>query len=287
MSGHRARPVRRPWLGRLWTWLFIAWSTVPVVVAVQFSFNDGRSRSSWQGFSTRWWWGDPQRSLWHDPRLRDALAQSFRLAVLCIAVAVPVGAALAIGLTRWRSRASTAANAVLLGPLVTPEIVTGSMLFLTVSTLYDAVPLGTAAQLAGHVTFSLSYVVVIVRGRLVAIGPATEEAARDLGATRWQAVRLVLVPQLAPALVAAAMVVFAVSIDDFVLSAFLASDASSATVPMLIYASARGAPTPALNALATVMVLASLGAIALAVAVQRRLSGRRDTAAALTDVSSL
>jgi spermidine/putrescine transport system permease protein len=129
-------------------------------------------------------------------------------------------------------------------------------------------------QLLGHITFTLSFVVVIVRGRLAAIGGQYEEAARDLGATRWQSIRLVLLPLLAPAIFAAVMVVFATSVDDFVISSFLSTGASTETVPIRIYSGARAGSTPALNALATVMLLMTLTAVALAAFVLRRVSRR-------------
>ena len=119
-------------------------------------------------------------------------------------------------------------------------------------------------MLLGHVTFTLSFVVVIIRARLAAIGGQYEEAARDLGATRLQAIRLVLLPLLAPAIFASVMVVFATSVDDFVISSFLPTGAGTETVPIKIYSGARAGSTPALNALATVMLLFTLLAVALA-----------------------
>ena len=86
------------------TWAYIAWSLVPVLIAIQFSFNDGRSRSTWQGFSFRWYWGDPTRSVLHDPSLRRALTNSLTLALVTMLIATPLGVALALGLTRWRGR---------------------------------------------------------------------------------------------------------------------------------------------------------------------------------------
>jgi spermidine/putrescine transport system permease protein len=114
------------------------------------------------------------------------------------------------------------------------------------------------------VTFTLSWVVLIVRGRLVTIGRDVEEAAADLGAPPTHVVWRVLLPLLVPAMAASILVAFALSIDDFVVSQYLASGADTTTVPMRIYAQARGAPTPALNALATIMLVVSLLALALA-----------------------
>ena len=281
--GHRiwrwlANPWGKPRFLAAWTWLYMAWSIVPVLIAIQFSFNAGRSRSTWQGFSLRWYLSDPDLSLLHDPTLRDAMVQSLKLASLAMLIATPIGVLLALGLARWRGRGSGAGNMLMLFPLVTPEIVMGSALFFTFVFLYGFIRLGTTAQVVGHVTFSISYVVIVVRGRLFAIGKEYEEAAMDLGASPIQALRMVLLPMLAPAVFAALMIVFAISIDDFVISAFLSSGQKSETVPILIYSTARAAPTPALNAVATVMLVCSLVAITVAVLALRafhRREGRR------------
>jgi len=149
-------------------------------------------------------------------------------------------------------------------PLVTPELVFAVGLFLLFTTAFKFIGLGTTAQAIGHVTFSLSFVVVIVRGRLATIGTDLEEAAADLGAPPWDVVRRVLLPLLVPAIGASLLIVFALSIDDFVVSQYLASGADTTTVPMRIYAQARAAPTPALNALASIMLAITLLALGLA-----------------------
>jgi spermidine/putrescine transport system permease protein len=162
----------------------------------------------------------------------------------------------------------------MLVPIVTPEIVFGVALFLVFTQIYTGVPSGMTRQVLGHITFTMSFVVVIVRGRLTAIGGQYEEAARDLGATRIQAIRLVLLPLLAPAIFASVMVVFATSVDDFVISSFLSTGASTDTVPIKIYSGAKGTSSPALNALATVMLLFTLLAVTLAALAMRRMSKR-------------
>jgi spermidine/putrescine transport system permease protein len=267
----------RDWLANPWgrpralgavTWLYMVWSIAPVLIAVLFSFNNGRSRSVWQGFSTRWYWGDPNLSVLHDPTMRGALEQSLRLAGLDMLIAVPLGVGLAIGLTRWRGYGARPVNYLMLFPLVTPEIVMAVSLLLVFSHLYG-VSLGTEAQVLGQVTFSISYVVIIVRGRLLSIGPEYEEAARDLGASQLGAFRLVLLPLLYPAVFASFVVVFALSIDDFVVTDYMSSGSATQTVPIKIYSSVRGTATPALNALATVMVVATLLSLSLAYVVYR------------------
>jgi spermidine/putrescine transport system permease protein len=163
----------------------------------------------------------------------------------------------------------------MLFPLVTPEIVMGVALFLVFDNLYDFVPFGTVAQFLGHVTFSISFVVIIVRGRLFAIGRDYEEAAMDLGASQFQAMRRVLLPLLAPALLASFAIVFAISIDDFVISQFLVAGADTITIPVQLYSGARLAPPPSLNALATILMVITIGAVVIAGLLFRALNRRR------------
>jgi spermidine/putrescine transport system permease protein len=277
--------LRNPW-GRprflaLITGGYILWSVLPVLLAIAFAFNNGRSRTTWQGFSFRWFTGE-NGSVLHDPSLRDALGHTLFLAVICVAVATPLGVALALGLQRWRGHGSGTVNTLMLLPLVTPEIVMGVALLLLFLRVFPGIGLGSDAQAIGQVTFTLSYVVVIVRGRLVSIGPEYEEAAADLGAPARDQFFRVLLPLLAPAIVASAAVAFATSIDDFVVTQYLSSDASTTTVSMLLYSSARGAPTPALNAIATVNLAITLLTLALAYLVYRRFAGGAEATAVAT-----
>jgi spermidine/putrescine transport system permease protein len=282
----RPSPVRRArsWFANPWgrprflvlaTLVYLAWSIVPILIAIRFSFNEGRSRSAAQGWSFRWYWKDADLSVWHDPDLRASLFQSMRLAGIAVAVTVPLGVALAIGLTRWRGRLARPSRFIALIPLVTPEIVAGVALFLVFVYVLDFISLGTTAQAIGHITFSLSFVLIIVRARLISIGPEYEEAAQDLGASPIQALRLALLPMLTPAIVASAIAVFAISMDDFVISAFLSSGSPTDTVPVRIYSTGRTAPTPALNALATITLVFTLVVATLAFLVWRAVQARR------------
>jgi spermidine/putrescine transport system permease protein len=278
--------LRNPW-GRprflpVVVGLYLVWSIIPVAIAILFAFNDGRSRTTLQGLSLRWFTGDPTGSVLHDAALQSALKHTLILGVLCVAISVPLGVALALGLQRWRGRGSGAVNTLMLLPLVTPEIVMGVALLLLFLQLFSFVSLGTTAQVIGQVTFAVSYVVVIVRGRLVTIGREYEEAAADLGAPARDRLLRVLVPLLAPAILASAAVCFAVSIDDFVITQYLAAGADTNTVSMLLYATARGAPTPALNALATIALVITLLTLALAYVVYRRFAGGETATAVAT-----
>ena len=281
-----ANPWRKHRFLSLYTWLYLAWAIVPVVIAIGFSFNAGRSRSVWQGASLRWWIHDPDFSVLNDPTLVAAIRQSLILAVATMAIATPIGVALALGLARWRGRGAGASNFLMLLPLVTPEIVLATGIFFTLVFLYPFPEPGTVGQIAGHVTWSIPYVVVVLRGRIFGIGPELEEAAMDLGAPPLQALRRALLPILSPAIFAAFMIVFALSIDDFVTSQFLSTDLHTQTVPMLIYSAGRTAPNPALNATATIMLALSLGAIGLAVVGMRSLSRRRGIEADTSEVAS-
>ncbi len=266
------------------TWVYVAWSLAPVLLAIRFAFNSGRSRTSLQGLSLRWFWTDPTLSVRHDPTLWSALQHSLVLAGLAMLIATPLGTALALGLQRWRGPGAGAANVVMLLPLVTPELVFAVGMFLLFTSAFSFIGLGTPAQVIGHVTFSVSWVVLIVRGRLVTIGRDVEEAAADLGAPPREVLRRVLLPLLMPGIAAGFLIVFALSIDDFVVAQYLSSGADTTTVPMRIYSSARNAPTPALNALATLMLVVTLLALLLAYLVFRRFA-RRGGGSALANLA--
>lgn len=284
-----ANPWGRPRALVVVTWLYMFWSIVPVIIAIQFSFNDGRSISVWQGFNpTRWYWGDPVYSVWHDPALQSALFQSLKLAALDMLIATPIGVLLALGLARWRGYGSRPANFLMLFPLVTPEIVMGVSLYLVFQYVFVVIEPSTTAQVLGQVTFSISYVVIVVRGRLLSIGRQYEEAAADLGASYWESLRLVLFPLLLPAILASMMIVFAISIDNFVITQWLSCGAGCDTIPVKVYNASRSAPLPSINALAAIMVYLTLIAVVGAYLLYRFLTrGERAAGSGHGDTRSL
>jgi spermidine/putrescine transport system permease protein len=287
----------RGWLGNQWgrprflvlvTWGYVVWSILPVLIAIQFSFNNSRSLSAWHGFTLKWYTSTNPNidAVFHSAELRGALEQSMKLAGLDVLIATPIGFFLALGLARWRGRGSGAANLLMLFPLVTPEIVAGVSLLLLFTRLFTFVPFGTVTQVLGHVTFSISYVVVIVRGRLFSIGRSYEEAAADLGAAPATRLTRVLLPLLLPAIVASAAIVFAISIDDFVLSQWLSSGATSTTVPMEIYNATRATPEPSTDGIATVIMLITLLSVVAGVLVYRFFTrGESGRGSAVDDVA--
>jgi spermidine/putrescine transport system permease protein len=266
-------PWRKPYGLMGITWLYIVWSIAPVVIAMKFSFNAGRSISAWQGFDlTRWYWGDPVLSVWQNSGLQSALFQSLTLAGLAILVATPLGVLLALGLARWRGRGQKPANFLMLFPLVTPEIVLAVALYMVFMHIFVFINPSTLAQMLGQVTFALAYVVIVVRGRLASIGVQYEEAAADLGATRVEMFTKVLIPLMMPAIVASAMIVFAISIDNFVITQWMSCGSGCDTIPVRVYSAARSSPLPSINALATIMVLMSVTAVGLAFGAYRYLT---------------
>jgi spermidine/putrescine transport system permease protein len=252
--------------------LYILWSLAPVLIAFLFSFNAGYSRSTWQGFSLQWWHGS--KSMFSQSLYTDAIKHSLLLALLAVAITVPLGVSLSIFLSRWRGITARPASFLAIVPLVVPELVLALAMFFLVTKLLHVISLGTTGQVAGQVTYILPLVIVITIGRLSTIPTGYEEAAQDLGASPPQSFRLVLVPLLQPAIVASAIVAFAVSIDDFVITQYMSSTSSTQSVPMLIYTATRGAATPALNAMATLMaittILIAAGGFALYRLVARR-----------------
>jgi spermidine/putrescine transport system permease protein len=276
--------IRNPWAQARFLWVgaiaYVVWTIVPVVIAVAFSFNAGKAQTTWQGFSINRWYTQDVNSVFQDPELRSALVQSFKLSALVVLIAVPLGVAFAIALDRWRGRGAGSANFVMLFSFITPEIAIGVGLFLMVTKLVMSVGLGFKSQVLGLSMYELAYPVIIVRARLLSIGRHYEEAAMDLGASPTRAMRRVLLPLLSPAILASVAIVFASSIDNFVISQRLCASAACQTIPIVIYSSARRSPLPSLNALASLTLFTSTILIALAFVAYRRLTaGERETAA--------
>ncbi|MGA8454575.1 MAG: ABC transporter permease [Streptosporangiaceae bacterium] len=251
-------PWRKPWLLESFTWLYLIWSLVPIALAVLFSFNNGKSQAVWQGFSWRWYFTDPVNSVWHNPALHAAVFQTLRLSVYTTIIAVPLGVAFALGINRWRSYTSSTFNFVMILSFVVPELIFGVAMFFVFTVLFSFVHLGTLAETLGLVSWNISWPAIIVQARLVTIGKHYEEAAADLGATQWQAIRRVLLPLLTPAIFASAVLVFSSVIDDFVIVDLLSSSAGNTPMSVYIYAQQHGGNGgPALNALGTIMLAMS------------------------------
>ncbi len=287
----RRRGSFREWLANPWAktrflWVFaigyVMWSLVPVAEAMLFSFNKSRSITIWAGFSMRWYTGDPTGSVLHDPQLQHAIVQSLKLASLTVLISVPLAVAFALALHRWRGRGSGTSNFLMLFSFVTPELILAVSLFLLVaySSVLRFIGLGTDAQLIGLVVLALAYPVIIVRARLLSLGSSYEEAAMDLGASPIRTLGRVTLPLLAPSIFASAAIIFAITLDDFVIVQQLAKNATNQTVAMTIYEAVRTQPTPASNAIGTLMLVTSTLVITIAAVTYRRAARKTgDTAA--------
>jgi spermidine/putrescine transport system permease protein/putrescine transport system permease protein len=249
--------------------LFLLWTFAPIEIVILFSFNSGKSLQNFDGFSTQWY-----SDFFGDQLLRESLVASLEIALVTMVIATLLGSLLAFGLVRSRNRLSPVTNVMMLIPLVVPEIVAGVSALLLFTQI--SLRLSLTTVILAHITFSISYVTVIVRGRLAALNREVEEAAMDLGATRMQTLRLVVLPALWPAILAAGLLTFALSFDDFVLSFFTTGEEVQ-PLPVRIYSSIRFGVTPTINAIGTLMMLVSVSTIALALALPRLLGRRGQT----------
>jgi spermidine/putrescine transport system permease protein len=286
--GFWRNPWRHPWFLEGFTWLYLIWSLVPIVVAVLFSFNNGRSQSAWQGFSWRWYFTDHTNSVLHNAQLHAAVIQTVRLSVLVTLIAVPLGVSFALGINRLRGPVTATFNFVMILSYVVPELIFGVSMFIVFTTLFSTVHLGTLAEVLGLVTWNVSWPAIVVQARLVTIGRQYEEAAADLGANQWQVMRRVMVPLLAPAIFASAVLVFSGVIDDFVIVDLLSSSAGNTPMSVIIYSTQHGgAGGPALNALGAIMLAMSLVIVVIGYIGYRLLTrGERGSGlAALTAIS--
>jgi spermidine/putrescine transport system permease protein len=241
---------------------FYAFLHLPLVILAVFSFNASRF-TVWEGFSLRWY-----RAAFQDAQLTEATLNSLTIAVAATALSTMIGTLCAYGL--WKRGAPMLTGSLYLN-LVTPEIVTGVALLAWFQLVFRqaGLQLGLHTVILAHVSFSVAYVVVVVLARLRTMDATLEEAALDLGATEWGAFWRVTLPALAPGIVAAALLAFTLSFDDYVITSLVAG-VDSETLPMVIYALARRGANPAINAVSTLIVV-GLGVLVLGA---ERLRGR-------------
>jgi spermidine/putrescine transport system permease protein len=279
-----ARPRSRGSMGaRLWrtlerwflpfyTLLAVAYLALPVVVMIAFSFNEpARSNLNWRGFSLDSWLDPLGR-----PGLAEAVYNSLLVAGLATVISTILGLLIGLALVRHRFRGRSATNLLIFLPMSTPEIVLGTSLltlfvastqwaFLPEGTLY---PLSINTILIGHAMFNISFVVVTIKARLQGFPRHLEEAAMDLGATEWVTFWRVTFPLILPGIIAAALLAFSLSIDDYVVTSFVSGREN--TFPLYIYgAQQRGIPVQ-VNVIGTIIFLTAVGFVLLSTLLQRR-----------------
>jgi spermidine/putrescine transport system permease protein len=255
------------WLRRnavnVYAGLAVAYMLIPIAVIAVFSFNDpqGNFNLSWEGFTLDYW-TDP----FAETDLTDAMITSLELAALSTLIATVIGTFLALALVRHRFFGRRAANVLIVAPMATPEVVIGAALLSMF--VYVGFARGFTTLLIAHIMFSISFVVIVVRSRLIGFDRSVEDAAADLGAGPFATLRTITLPLLAPAIVAAALLAFALSIDDFVISNF--NSGTTVTFPLYIFGAAqRGIPVE-VNVLATMLFALTVIAMVFTLWQQRR-----------------
>jgi spermidine/putrescine transport system permease protein len=246
-----------------YTWLMILYFSLPILVMILFGFNDtkGRLNLRWQGFTLNWY-----RDLFSIPALSTALRNSLVIAVISTIITVVIGTMVGLALGRYRFRGKGAYDLVIFSAISAPELVLGASLlslFVTVQFVRGFVTIVIA-----HVVFSLAFVAVTVRARVLGLDPSLEEAAQDLGADPWTTFRKITLPLLAPGIVAGGLLAFALSIDDYVVTSFVNGQVE--TFPIWVYGATRIGVPPQVNVMGTLIFLFGVG-----IAVSNALLARR------------
>ena len=236
---------------------------LPIAVVIAFSFNDpaGRFNYTWQGFTLDHW-----RNWDGVPGLTGAMSLSLQIAALSSLVATTLGTLIALALVRYGFRGRSATNFLIFLPMAAPEIVLGASLLTLFLTLQFAT--GFLTILIAHIMFNISFVVVTVKARLVGFDRHLEEAAMDLGANEWTTFRKVTLPLIAPAILAGALLTFALSVDDFVITYF--NSGSEVTFPLFVWGAARVGAPPQVNVIGTMIFVVALGLMLVNILLQRR-----------------
>ena len=236
---------------------------LPIAVVIAFSFNDpaGRFNYTWQGFTLDNW-----RNWDGVPGLTGAMSLSLQIAALSSIVATILGTLIALALVRYGFAGRSATNFLIFLPMAAPEIVLGASLLTLFLTLHFAT--GFLTILIAHIMFNISFVVVTVKARLVGFDRHLEEAAMDLGANEWTTFRKVTLPLIAPAILAGALLTFALSVDDFVITYF--NSGSEVTFPLFVWGAARVGAPPQVNVIGTMIFVVALGLMLVNILLQRR-----------------
>ncbi len=248
----------------------------PIVVVIIYSFNDAKYGGPWQGFTVDWY-----RHLLDSETKIMAAKNTLELAAISTLISTVLGTLLGYGLSRYKFPGKKVFAFLMYIPVVIPDIVMAVSLALFFNLLrnnvgpfiaslleFDPFQMGMSTMVIAHVTFQIPFVAIVVRSRLAGMDPAIEEAAHDLGAGTWQTIRFVTLPLILPGILAGAILAFTLSLDDFVVS-FLTSGPGATTLPILIYSSVKRGITPDINALSTIIVLASIVGTVAATLLQR------------------
>lgn len=246
--------MRRSRFPFVMTGVVLVFFYLPILILVVESFNSSRFGGAWRGFSLRWY-----GRLFHEPAIWEAARNTLLIAAVVTVVSLALGTTAALALHRFgRTRLQRVHYTLVYTPLVVPEILMGISLLMAF--VAAGVSLGMGTIVLAHVTFCISYVALTVLGRLQDFDFTIIEAARDLGASGWTATRRVLLPMLAPGLAAAGLIAFTLSVDDFVITFFVAGPGAT-TLPIRVYSMIKHGATPLINALSTLLLALTFGTV--------------------------
>ena len=266
----------------VWAWAVFAFLYVPIIVLVVFSFNASSRVNIWGGFSLEWY-GEALRN----DVITSAIRVSLIVALVSTVVSMVLGTAVALALDRYRFRGRRALDGTVYLPIVIPDITMAVMLlvffaeaFRFIDSFGPRLTLGISTVALSHIAFNISFVCVVVRARLDQFDRTLEEAARDLYATGWQTFRRITLPLIMPGVAAGGLLALTLSLDDVVISAFVAGPGST-TLPVYVFSSIRRGVTPELNAISTLMLAASIALVLGSLGLQRRRAGAAQQAQVL------
>jgi spermidine/putrescine transport system permease protein len=273
-------------IGKRWLWLHtalgFAFLYLPILILVIYSFNTSRFNAVWRGFTLKWYQSllqgvsDGTANI-SDAMIWDALHNSLLIAAISTVLATLFGTMMALALERFRFPGRSAVEALILVPIIIPEITMGISLLVFFTLVFRLLEnltgihltLGLPTVIIGHVAFNISFVAITVRARLAELDPGIEEAALDLGANEWQTLRRIILPLIWPGIFSAALLTFTLSLDDLVVT-FFTTGVGSTTLPLFVYGMIKFSVTPAINAISTLMLLASLLLVVSSLAIGQR-----------------
>lgn len=245
----------------------LAFLYLPLLFLAIYSFNSSRINAVWSGFTLDWY-----IALFNNRRVLEAFTNSLIVASVSTVISTVLGTTGAIALHKYKYKFQSGINGLLYLPILIPEIVMGLSLLVLFSQLQ--VPLGRISLIFAHITFCISYVVITVGARIEGMRPELEQAAMDLYATPWQTFRYVTLPLAMPGIIAGALIAFTLSVDDFIISFFVAGP-NSTTLPLYVYAMVKRGISPEINALSTLLMLTTIALVVVSNLFQPRIFGKQ------------
>jgi spermidine/putrescine transport system permease protein len=251
---------------RSWVTAALVFLYAPLVVLIVFSFNDSKTNIAWRGFTLKYY-----EKAFANSSLVEALINSLTIALAATIVSLVFGALAGVMLWRFRFPFKGAVDGTMSLPIIVPEICLGVGMLIFFNWIQwpnDFVwPINLLSITIAHITFCFPFVTMVVRSRMESFNKEEEEAAKDLGASEWQAFRDVLIPHMKPSLVAGALLAFTLSLDDFVIT-FFTSGPDTITFPVKVYSMVRFSVTPEVNAASTILIILTVVLTAIALKIQ-------------------